>query len=152
MAGIAKVLLNSSDRRRVNLAKGAAAITNDPSRILHTTNRLTWARRFHDLVELYLDQLGGLDKVREPTRNLVRRCAALACEAEKIEALLARSKTVDPEMLDTYLRVTHAQARLLAQVGLRKSRGGKAKDETKGNQSNLSSYLKRKNGSHELKE
>ncbi len=81
-------------------------------RRLHPRNidgRSTEARRFRDLVESFADGLGGLEGLTEAERSLVRGCALLTVEAERMQAQAA-GEAVDLEQLT---RVSNAQTRVL---------------------------------------
>lgn len=83
-------------------------------RRLHPRNidgRSTEARRFRDLVESFADGLGGLEGLTEAERSLVRSCALLTIEAERLQAKAASGEAIDDEALT---RVSNSQARLLA--------------------------------------
>jgi hypothetical protein len=69
------------------------------------------ARRFRDLTMGFADQLGGLGRLNEAERSLVRSAASLTIMAEKLQAAAASGEAVDNEALT---RVSNSQARVLA--------------------------------------
>jgi hypothetical protein len=61
--------------------------------------RSPWSRRYRDLVALFADDAGGLETLTELKLALIRRCAALVCECERMENALADGEKVDVDLL-----------------------------------------------------
>ena len=75
------------------------------------------ARRFRDVLAEIVSDLGGSDCLSEGQRQLARRCAMLAVECEKIEALGVAGKNID---LDTYGQLTDRIGRAFQRLGLKR--------------------------------
>lgn len=80
--------------------------------------RGAWPRRFRDLIDAHVADLGGAELLSEAERQLVRRAATLAVELERLEADFATAGEADPEKLDLYIRATGALKRLWDGLGL----------------------------------
>jgi hypothetical protein len=61
--------------------------------------------------------LGGSDRLSEGQRQIARRCAMLAVECEKIEALGVAGEAID---LDTYGQLTDRMGRAFSRLGLKR--------------------------------
>jgi hypothetical protein len=77
--------------------------------------RTVWARRFKDLVEGMVTDAGGFEAVSELKLGLIRRCAALCAECERMESELALGPTVD---IDLLARTASHYRRIAETVGL----------------------------------
>jgi hypothetical protein len=73
------------------------------------------ARRFRDLVEVMTLDLGGLDRLSEGQKQLVRRAAGLAIMSEGVEADLCRNLAFDA---DQYGQLCDRLGRCLQRLGL----------------------------------
>ena len=73
------------------------------------------ARRFRDLVETMTLDLGGLDRLSEGQKQLVRRAAGLAIMSEGVEADLCRNMAFDA---DRYGQLCDRLGRCLQRLGL----------------------------------
>jgi hypothetical protein len=73
------------------------------------------ARRFRDLVETMTLDLGGLDRLSEGQKQLVRRAAGLAIMSEGVEADLCRNLAFDA---DQYGQLCDRLGRCLQRLGL----------------------------------
>lgn len=73
------------------------------------------ARRFRELYRTAIADLGGEERVGEGQRQLARRFAALAVEAESLEARMADGEPLD---LERYLPLTNALRRVAATLGV----------------------------------
>lgn len=74
-----------------------------------------WARRFDDLIAGQISDLGGVDLLSEAQLSLIRRCAAIECELERLDARLSRNEAVD---VDAYARWSGQLRRLFETLGL----------------------------------
>jgi hypothetical protein len=80
--------------------------------------RGTWPRRFRDIYEMHVADLGGPDSTSTAEQSICRRIATLTVELERLEARLARNETPDDRLLDLYQRMCNTHRRLLESVGL----------------------------------
>jgi hypothetical protein len=94
-----------------------SAVTNASRLIQGVDGRSALARRFRDVHNEILADLGGADFVSEGERQLARRAAALAVYCETLEAKLANGEPVDSE---DWVRVVNALNRTFASIGLRR--------------------------------
>lgn len=103
-----------------------AAVTNGRRLLIGVDGRTIWARRFKDLVDLHLSDLGGPDNVSEAERSIVRRASTLEVECERLEASFALAEMEKPSgrpstaHLDLYNRLSGSLRRLLESIGLRR--------------------------------
>ncbi len=86
--------------------------------------RSLWARRFRDLIELHVTDLGGPDTCSEGQCSLIRRIATLETELERLECKWAKKGgCTDMSELDLYQRLSNTLRRHLVVIGLeRKAR------------------------------
>jgi hypothetical protein len=103
---------------RKNPAKGRSAVTNGSAILTDTDGRSLWARRFRDLCALHTADLGGLDQISEGEKALIRRCACLNVELERLETQFADVGQADLQSLETYQRASNSLRRLLQALGL----------------------------------
>jgi hypothetical protein len=80
--------------------------------------RSVWARRFRDIIDEHVADLGGHDAVSAAERSLIRRAAALSVELERLETRFALDGEASPQDLDLYQRTAGNLRRLLETVGL----------------------------------
>jgi hypothetical protein len=79
-----------------------------------------WARRFHDLVQGHVSDLGGRLAMSEAQLALCKRAAGLECELEQMEGRMSLGEEIN---LDSYGRAASHLRRILESVGLeRKAR------------------------------
>jgi hypothetical protein len=112
-------------------AKSRSRMTNEKLRgvvtsrglFVNTDGRSAWARRFRDLVSLYVADAGGIAALTELKFSLIRRCAALSCECEKLENALADGQEIDVDLL---ARLSSHMRRIAESIGLDRA----AKDVT----------------------
>jgi hypothetical protein len=74
-----------------------------------------WARRFHDLVQGHVSDLGGRSNMSEAQVALAKRAAGLECELEQMEGRLSQGEEVN---LDSYGRAASHLRRILESLGL----------------------------------
>ena len=79
--------------------------------------RSLWARRFRDLIELHVTDLGGPDECSEAKCSLIRRIAALEVELERMEGQFAQT-AASADDFDLYQRGANTLRRLLVAIGL----------------------------------
>ncbi len=117
---------NSSLRRSdlgANPEFNRSAVTNGHALFVERVDgRSAWARRFRDLIELHILDLGGPGECSEAVCSLIRRIAALEVEAERMEGMFAQSPAT-ADQLDLYQRLSNTLRRLVVSIGLeRKAR------------------------------
>jgi hypothetical protein len=96
-------------------SKIRSAVTNGARSFILGDGNSSWYRRFKDIVELHVSDLGGHQGLSEAMLSLVRRAATLEVELERLEGQLSLGTEVD---LDTYSRVTNTLRRTLESIGL----------------------------------
>ena len=96
-----------------------AAVTNDPLLLRGVDGRSMVARRYRDVALALADDLGGQDKLSEPSKILVRQAAALTVQVEGLQSKIVSGEDVDLEQLT---RLSNALSRMLHRLGLRKPR------------------------------
>lgn len=77
--------------------------------------RSPWARRYRDMVGMLANEAGGLENLTELRLSLIRRCAALILECEKMEVQLANGETIDVDLL---ARLSSHVRRISETIGL----------------------------------
>ena len=113
-----------------------SAVTNGTRVFLTRGGELSVVgRRWKDLYLAIVVDRGGVGQLSEGQRQLARRIATLAVEAEIMEAERAEGKDLD---LDAYVTLTNALGRALGRLGL----GRVPKDVTP----DLATYLASKAG------
>ena len=95
-------------------------VSNGTTLLPGIDQRSPWVRRCKDLITDHIADLGGLENVSVPERSIVRRCAVLTTELERMEALFAVAEAASPEQLDLYQRTANSLRRLLEAVGLQR--------------------------------
>jgi hypothetical protein len=95
---------------------GRSRVTNGA--LLAGDNRSAWARRCKDVIALHTSDLGGPDNISAAEASLIRRCATLTVELERMEAAFAVAGEATPDALDLYQRTAGNLRRLLESIGL----------------------------------
>ena len=119
-------------------AVSRSRVTNGSSLFVGTVDgrsidgRTIQARRFRDVLEAILGDLGGRDSISEGEYQLARRATALSVAAEIEEAYLATGKSLDAE---AYVKLVNGLNRTFASLGLKR----RQRDMT-----SLSEYLDQK--------
>jgi len=73
--------------------------------------------RWKDIAAAITEDLGGIDRLSEIERQLVRRVTHLSVEAELMEADRVKGQEID---IDKYISITNAIGRAGQRVGLRR--------------------------------
>ena len=110
--------VNSSAVRSAPTAKNArlrSRVTNGKAAFVSGDGRSPWARRWRDLIELHVADLGGVAALSEAQRSLVKRAATIECELEQVEGRLSLGKAQD---LATYATAAAHLRRLFESLGL----------------------------------
>jgi hypothetical protein len=94
-----------------------AAITNRPLTLRNVDGRTMAARRYRDICLALSDDLGGQDKLSEPSKILVRQAAALSVQTETLQSKIIAGVDVDLEQLT---RLSNVLGRTLQRLGLKK--------------------------------
>jgi hypothetical protein len=95
-----------------------SAVTNDPLLLRGVDGRSMVARRYRDLAIALADDLGGQDKLSEPSKILVRQAAALTVQVEGLQSKIVSGVEVDLEQLT---RLSNVLGRTLQRLGLKKA-------------------------------
>jgi hypothetical protein len=98
--------------------KQRSRVTNGRSHFVTADARGPWARRFRDLVELHVADLGGEGLLSEAQKSLIRRAATIETELEKLEGQLALG---DPVNIDAYGRSAGQLRRILETLSLKRT-------------------------------
>ena len=80
--------------------------------------RTLWARRTREICEAVISDLGGIDRLSEAQKQLVRRLAGLSVVCEGIEVELAQGARPTGEHLQEYIAAINAARRVSHSVGL----------------------------------
>ncbi len=86
--------------------------------VVRIDERSLWARRTRELVQNVAGDLGGLDRLSETQRQLIRRLAGLCVICEQIEIELSQGDKPDSEALKSYLATINTVRRLSQTLGL----------------------------------
>ena len=90
-------------------------MTNHKDLLPGLDGRTATARRFRDLVNAFVADMGGLDHCSEVRLGLVRRLAATTVQAEMLEARMVNGDAIDIATLCTLASTT---VRLSQRLGL----------------------------------
>jgi hypothetical protein len=109
-----------SQRAPTRARRPRSAITSGRKLFVEGDPNSAWSRRFHDLVLGHVSDAGGFDLLSDAQLSLIKRCAAIECELERLDARLSAGEEVD---LDSYGRCAGHLRRLFETLGVeRKSR------------------------------
>jgi hypothetical protein len=101
----------------VRPSRQRSAVTNGKRMFVEGDGNSAWTRRFKDLIQVHLADLGGRDAVSEAEFSLIKRASAIETELEQMEGKLSLSQAVD---LNNYQRLSNTLRRLLESVGLQR--------------------------------
>ena len=90
-------------------------VTNGNSILPHTDGRRHIAKRFRDIANAIVSDLGGLNQLSESKLQLIRRFSAAACLAEELESAFARGEPVD---ISQHSLLSSTLVRLATRIGL----------------------------------
>ena len=116
-------------------------VSNGRALVAGADGRSATSRRYRDLMAEMANDMGGPDLLSEAQRQLIRRAAGLAVQAEAEEAKIIAGKPVD---LDSYVKAVNAINRVLNSLGLKRV----ARDATL----DLKDYLSTRHPAHEAAE
>jgi hypothetical protein len=94
-----------------------SSITNGTNLLPGVHRGSSWARRFRDVIAAYSSDQGGEDNLSEARKSIVRRCACLQVELERLEVRFALAQGAEPGDLDLYQRTAGNLRRLLESLG-----------------------------------
>ena len=96
-------------------SRARSAVTNHTGLLPGLDGRSATARRFRDLVNAFVADMGGLDRCSEIKLGLLRRLAAATVQAELLEAEMVNGEQIDIGQLCTLASTT---VRIASRVGL----------------------------------
>jgi hypothetical protein len=102
--------------------KGRSRVTNHKDLLPDLDGRLPAARRFRDLVNSYIVDMGGLDCCSDIKLGLLRRLAAVTVQSELIEARMISGEQVD---IGTLCTLASTSVRLATRLNPRLERVAK---------------------------
>src|SRR5262249_43566306 len=82
--------------------------------------RNAWVRRCKDIIRAHLADLGGKDNASIAEHSIIRRCAVLTTELERLEVRFALANEASAEDLALYVTAANALRRLLEVIGLQR--------------------------------
>jgi hypothetical protein len=92
-------------------------VTNGKSYFVEADGRGPWARRWTDLLQQIIADIGGPGGLSEGQRQLARRAASISIMCERLEGEMAASVEVD---LALYGMLTDRLGRVLERLGLKR--------------------------------
>jgi hypothetical protein len=105
------VITAAPKRQRSAISNGQRTfITNE------SDGRSAWTRRWKDLTNLHLDDL-GLDDPSAAQVALAKRAATIECELERQEGIISAGGTVD---IEAFGRLTSTLRRTLESLGIKR--------------------------------
>jgi hypothetical protein len=96
-------------------SRARSAVTNHKDLLPGLDGRSATARRFRDLVNAFVADMGGLDRCSQIKLGLVRRLAATTVQAEMLEARMVNGEAIDIATLCTLASTT---VRISQRLGL----------------------------------
>jgi hypothetical protein len=97
-------------------SKQRSAVTNGQRKfVADGDGRSVWTRRWWDLVQSHLSDLGGEEMASAAQIALCKRAATLEIELERQEAILSSGGTID---LDAFNRASGGLRRILETLGV----------------------------------
>lgn len=130
----------NASRVMTNRGKLRAAVSNGKHVLgREIDGRSVEARRFKDVLEAFINDLGGESAgLSAGQLAIARRAATIVVECEKQEMQFAINGSAKPSELETYQRMSNTLRRLLETLGIH--RGRKARNVTP----DLQEYLRNK--------
>ena len=90
-------------------------MTNGRRRFIEGDGRSAWSRRYRDLVSAHVSDITAGAQPSAGQLSLIRRCAAIEIELEKMECQLSQGLEID---FDLFSRATGHLRRVLETLGL----------------------------------
>jgi len=104
--------------RAVNVSRtNRSAVSNGSTVLAGVDGRSAEGRRYRDLVISYAEPLGGVASLSEENSALVRQCAALTMQSERMQSAIVRGEAVDCEQVT---RIANALSRTLSAIRSRR--------------------------------
>jgi hypothetical protein len=94
-----------------------SAVTNGTRLFVIRPGDNKWARRFRDILNEVISDLGGADRLSEGQRQLARRCATISLACERLEGDIAAGREVDVLL---YGVLTDRLGRAFQRLGLKR--------------------------------
>jgi hypothetical protein len=113
-----EVAARSTPARRSNADRTGllrSRVTNHKDLLPGLDGRSSSARRFRDLVNAYVSDMGGLDQCSEIKLGLLRRLASIVVQAEILEAQMVNGKPID---VTTLCQLASTTVRISTRLGL----------------------------------
>ena len=86
-------------------SRARSAVTNHKDMLPGLDGRSATARRFRDLVNAFVADMGGLDRCSEVRLGLVRHLAATTVQAEMLEARMVNGDAIESPRSAPWLRL-----------------------------------------------
>lgn len=97
--------------------RARSAVSNGRRTFVEYRGSSAWARRFRDIVAEMAADMGGEETLSEAQRQLIRRCALLACEAERMEGQAVAGDEID---FHRYGQLVDRLGRAFQRLGMRR--------------------------------
>jgi hypothetical protein len=94
---------------------GRSRISNGHDLLPDIDGRSAIARRYRDIANAILADQAGADQCSEARQQLIRRFAACACLAERLESRLANGEAID---IQEHATLSSTLVRLAARIGI----------------------------------
>jgi hypothetical protein len=108
---------NADARTVARVKRPRSAVTSGRRQFVLGNPNSAWARRFYDLVQGHISDLGGRSNISEAQFALCKRAAGLECELEQMEGRMSLGEQVD---VDRYGRAASHLRRILESLGLKR--------------------------------
>jgi hypothetical protein len=109
--------MSVEERRPERTKRPRSAVTSGRKVFVVGDSNSAWARRFFDLVQGHVSDLGGRSVLSGAQLALIKRAAGLQCELEQMEGRMSLGEEV---ALDSYGRGASHLRRLLESLGLKR--------------------------------
>ena len=103
--------------RRPGDKRPRSAVTSGRLLFVDGDPNSAWARRFDDLCNAHISDMGGLALLSAAQQSLIRRAASIECELERLDALMSVGTPVD---IHAYASVSNHLRRLFEVLGLKR--------------------------------
>ncbi len=113
-----EVSINGHRRMPSRAKRPRSAVTSGRLLFVDGDPNSAWSRRYHDLVLGHVNDMSageGPNMLSAAQLSLIRRCAAMEAELERLDSMLSRNEPID---LDSYARVSGHLRRLFETLGL----------------------------------
>lgn len=112
---VSEATVSTEDRSGARAKRPRSAVTSGRQQFITGNPNSAWARRFHDLVQGHVSDLGGRSTMSEAQFALAKRAAGLECELEQMEGRMSLGKEIN---LDAYGRAASHLRRILETLGV----------------------------------